>query len=224
MAKINTTLLHKGVSQYTGNPINVFLTESSTNTKTGNIPQVNFLPEVKPTDALKTGQDADVCGNCPLRPFLFNPETHDAPCYVLCGFAPNAIHRAKNKPLNDYSKLYDVIRIGAYGDGASCEKQALIKIVKLAKKVLNYTHAWSIKKFNFLKAFSMASVHSIEEKIKANSLGFRTFRTIKFACSKLEANEIVCPNFVDNSIQCKTCKLCCGNQIKAKIDIVIPSH
>ena len=95
-------------------------------------------------------------------------------------------------------------------------------MVNLAKKVLNYTHAWADKKFNYLKAFSMASVHSIEEKIKAQKLGFRTFRTVRFACSKLDQDEIVCPNFT-RSITCEACKLCVGNQVKAK-NIVIPSH
>jgi hypothetical protein len=239
MAKTNTSILFSGKSEYTGKPVQAFITRTSSNTKTGNIPQVTFLPEnVKPTDAIKNGQDEDVCGNCPLRPSLFNPKTHEDPCYVNCGFAPNAINRAKNKPLYDYSDLFEVIRIGAWGDGASIEKQALLKIVGLARKVLNYTHAWANKKFNFLKAFSMASVHSIAEKNQANGLGFRTFRTVKpllFAdhlklfkngqhtVADLQADEILCPNFT-KSIQCKTCKLCCGNQIKARLNIVIPSH
>ena len=219
----NTSTLYTGPSEYTGNPVQAFITIKSSNTKTGNIPQVTFLPkDVKPTDAIKNGQDRDVCGNCPLRPSKFNPETHDKPCYVNCGFAPNAIDRAKNKPDYDYSGLFNVLRLGAYGDSASIKKQALLKIVGLGKRVLNYTHAWRDKKFNFLKAFSMASVHSIKEKNQANKLGFRTFRTLSFACQKIEDNEIICPNFT-KSIQCKNCKLCCGNQIKAK-NIVIPSH
>jgi hypothetical protein len=219
----NTRFLWSGSSQYTGNPIEAFITLKSSNTKTGNIPQITILPKnIKPTDALKTGQDADVCGNCPLRPKLFNPDLHDQPCYVNCGFAPNAI--ARSKSITDFQpkSIFDVIRIGAYGDGASVEKKALLKMVSLAKKVLNYTHAWADKKFNFLKAFSMASVHSLEEKLKANKLGFRTFRTVKYACSKLDQDEIVCPNFT-RSITCEACKLCVGNQVQAK-NIVIPSH
>ena len=47
---------------------------------------------------------------------------------------------------------------------------------------------------------------------------------LKYIVIKLEKDEIVCPNFVNQSIQCKQCKLCCGNQIKSNINIVIPSH
>ncbi len=219
----NTRFLWKGLSQYTDNPIEAFITLKSTNTKTGDIPQITILPmDVKPTDALKTGQDEDVCGNCPLRPKLFNSDTHDKPCYVNCGFAPNAIARSKTIIDFQTKSIFDIIRIGAYGDSAAVEKKALLKMVSLAKKVLNYTHAWADKKFNYLKAFSMASVHSLEEKLQANKLGFRTFRTVKYACSKLDPDEIVCPNFT-RSIICKACKLCIGNQIQAK-NIVIPSH
>ena len=237
----NTRHLFSGKSQFTGNPIDVFITLKSSNSKTGNIPQVTMLPSnVKPTDALKTGQDQDVCGCCPLRPKLFNPDTHDLPCYVNCGFAPNAINRSKSiSQFEKDQKQFDVIRIGAWGDSASVEKKALLEIVKLGKKVLNYTHQWADKKFNFLKDFSMASVHSIQEKIEANKLGFKTFRTVKplpfgdhvkrFNKGKhyvkdLARDEMLCPNEINKNLQCKDCKLCVGNQIKANLNIVIPSH
>ena len=239
MGKTNTSILFSGKSEYTGKPVQALITRTSSNTKTGNIPQITFLPKnVKPTDALKSGRDQDVCGSCPLRPSKFNPKTHDKPCYVNCGFAPNAIARRKTTPDFDYSEVFPVLRLGAWGDSASIERQALLKIVDLGKRVLNYTHAWSFKKFNFLKAFSMASVHSVAEKNQANKLGFRAFRTVKpllFAdhlklfkngqhtVSDLQSDEILCPNFT-KSIQCKNCKLCCGNQIKTKLNIVIPSH
>lgn len=238
--KQNTSILYSGKSEYTNNPIEAYITLKSANIKTGNIPQISIMPKgIKPTDSIKTGQDKDVCGGCPLRPILFDPKKNDSPCYVNCGFAPNAINRAKNKPQYNYEDFFDVIRIGSWGDSASIKKPSLLKIVRLSKRVLNYTHAWHLKKFSFLKSFSMASVHSIEEKNKANLLGFRTFRTVKpipFAdhlkhfknakhvVNDIQKNEIVCPNFVNNAIQCKMCKLCCGDQIKSKVDIVIPSH
>ena len=48
---------------------------------------------------------------------------------------------------------------------SAIKKEIVLEIVGQAKKVLNYTHGWAIDKFNYLKDFTMASVHSIEEKI-----------------------------------------------------------
>ena len=224
MSKPNTMTVWEGNSEYTGNPISVFITMKSSNIKTGDIPQVTLVPDnVKPTDSLKNGRDKDVCGNCPLRPIHYKKHDHKKPCYVNLRCV-NSIDRASNKPQYLFNNLFDVIRLGNWGDSASAKKEVILEIVGQAKKVLNYTHAYANQKFSYLKAFTMASVHSVEEKIKANKLGFRTFRTIPLACIKLEKDEIVCPNFVNKAIQCKQCKLCCGNQIKSNINIVIPAH
>ena len=242
----NTQVLFNAVSQLNGDRIKVYWSQTSSNSKTGNIPNINFMPDnVKPTDSVKSGDDASVCGNCPLRPINFNPKTHDKPCYLNLGFGQNSIFNADGRgnipSFNWEAKtiLEDIIRIGTWGDSASLEKSLLLQIVKLAKRVVNYTHQWELKKFNFLKAFSMASVHTVADKIKANKLGFRTFRTIKplpFAdhvkhinkgknyAKDLQADEILCPNFVNDSVKCKQCGLCCGDQIKSRVNIVNPSH
>ena len=66
------------------------------------------------------------------------------------------------------------------------------------------------------QAVCMASVHTIEEKEYANSLGFRTFRT-----GNAGSGDILCPS--ETGISCAQCKLCCGSSKKAK-DIYIPAH
>jgi hypothetical protein len=224
----NSNLLAKVKSAYDNQDILVTITESSQNRKTGDIPQINMLVEKeKPTTALQTGADYSVCGDCILRPFLHkNTPLEKEPCYVNCGFAQNSVFSTYSKGAlesNNNDKYYDLIRHGAYGDPAACGKKLNKNILKRAKKVLAYTHAWSKDKMNYLNSFCMASVHNLKEKSKAQKLGFRTFRTVKYACLKLDKDEIVCPNFTKNELQCKQCKLCDGNQSKAK-NIVIPIH
>ena len=64
MNKPNTFTVWNGNSEYTGNPISVFITMKSSNVKTGDIPQITFVTDnVKPTDSLKNGRDKDVCCN-----------------------------------------------------------------------------------------------------------------------------------------------------------------
>jgi len=221
----NTSLLWEGQSEYTEDAIYSTLTEKSTNIKTGNIPQITILcSNEKPTDSLKSGLDKAICGNCPLRPLLHKDKPiEDQGCYVNCGFGPNAIHKTKGKLLvTKPDKAYNLGRDGAYGDPAARPEKVSLSIRAKFKRLLGYTHNWQDKKSSFLKSWCMASVHNINDKIKANKLGFRTFRTVKYAANKLAADEIVCPNFT-HSIQCKDCGLCCGTDSKAK-NIVIPIH
>jgi hypothetical protein len=220
-----STLLFRDKSLYNGADIFATLTPKSSNTKTGDIPQVTILVEdEKPTDALKSGADEAICGNCPLRPSLHKKtKIEKLPCYVNCGFGPNSIFRTKDKIKDHNGTRFPIGRLGAHGDTASVPKSRLKKIVDLFDLVMNYTHDWKRKRSQWLEAFTMASVHSIKEKAQALELGFRTFRTVKLACLKLDADEIVCPNFT-RSIQCKECGLCGGNQTPTAKNIVIPIH
>ncbi len=228
---MSSELLFKTLSAFNDKPIYATLTTTSSNTKTGDIPQINILvSEEKPTDAIKTGCDTAICGNCPLKPSIYYSTPIELrplfkPCYVNKGFGPNAIHRSKEKgTLKPASEtFYSVIRHGSYGDpGALSEKENDL-IRSKAKKILAYTHSWAKKGASYLSQFCMASVHTIKDKIKANKLGYRTYRTVPFAASKLETDEIVCPNFT-RSVQCKDCGLCDGNQSSSGKNIVIPAH
>tara|TARA_R110000796_G_scaffold20365_1_gene60730 strand:+ start:566 stop:1237 length:672 start_codon:yes stop_codon:yes gene_type:complete len=221
----NSTLVGKVKSAYDGQDILITFTKKSVNAKTGDIPQVNILVDrEKPTDAIQTGADYSICGDCPLRPINHkDTPIEDKPCYVNCGFGPNAIYKTKDKLEKTDDKVWPIIRHGAYGDPFAVGKKVNDQVKAKAKKVLAYTHAWANGKAKYLAAFCMASVHNLDEKAKANKLGFRTFRTVKFAASKLADDEIVCPNFT-KSIQCKTCGLCGGKQTPSVKNIVIPIH
>ena len=92
-------ILFKDKSNYTGKQVVSTITYTSTNIKTGNIPQITFLPvNSKPTDAIKNGEDKSVCGSCPLRPINHkDTPIEDKPCYVNCGYGPNAIYKTLDK-------------------------------------------------------------------------------------------------------------------------------
>ena len=75
-------IAYEGPSLIDGAPIAVIINkiDGSDNSKTGAIVQSFIIrSDVGPTDALKTGQDESVCGDCPHRPMLAK-STGQAPC------------------------------------------------------------------------------------------------------------------------------------------------
>ena len=89
------------VSEFTREKVKVFVTDKSTNRKTGDIPQINYLPDDKPTDAVKNDNDSTVCGTCIRRPSVAK-ENGVSPCYVNKGFAQNAIYKSEQKELKSF--------------------------------------------------------------------------------------------------------------------------
>ena len=54
----------------------------STNSKTGSMIQTFILrQDMKPIEAVNTGADVAICGDCPFRPIIAK-QTGDASCYV----------------------------------------------------------------------------------------------------------------------------------------------
>ncbi len=221
----NSMIISKEKSQFNSDDLNIVYTKKSSNSKTGNIPTIMFLcANHKPTEAVKNGADTANCGNCRLKPINGNDKLNS--CYVNKGFAPNSVYKAIERG-NVPSMLpntdgIDCQRSGGYGDNASVSRATNFYIMSLAKTTLCFTHSY--KDNVYLKAFSMASVHSKEEALHAQGLGFRTFRISDTACEKLLPNEMVCVNFKNDKIQCKTCRLCSGLQRKGAKNIVIPKH
>ncbi len=225
----NSTKIFQGKSQYNGEQVKAYYTSKSENTKTGNMPAIMILPKEKPTDAIKSGSDISVCGSCQLRPINGNKKIDS--CYVNCGYAPNAVYMADKRgsvPVNESmylltKKPVKVQRHGGYGDSASLPKRVNLMILKQAKRTLSYTHAWKDKKNNYLKSFCMASVHSQEEALQAQALGFRTFRILQDDKEPLMDNEKLCLN-TTKGLTCLKCQLCCGLQAKNAKNIAIVKH
>lgn len=76
---MKTLVLYDGPSQMPGpgfgEPIIALLTEGSGNSKTSNMPTLWVLPkDVNVWEAIRTGADASVCGDCPQRKTAPQPE------------------------------------------------------------------------------------------------------------------------------------------------------
>ena len=95
--KILGYIAYQGPSMIDGRPIVVIVNkiDGSDNEKTGADLVQSFIirADVAPTDALKTGADASICGQCVHRPILAK-QTGQAPCYVNVGRSVRSVYEA----------------------------------------------------------------------------------------------------------------------------------
>ena len=202
-----------------GKPIVAILTNinnPSVNTKTGDMAQLTIMPKgIKPSDAVKTGEDDAVCGDCNRRPSTAKANGLK-PCYVNPR-APNSIHRAYER--GSYStgipeQLRKPMRLGMWGDPAAMPYEIAKGLADSTPKHTGYTHRWrESPEFN---SICMASVDTEDERLEANALGFRTYR-VRDVGAPLMDGEIACPESdKSRNIQCADCGLCAGMAVKAK--------
>ena len=202
-----------------GKPIVAILTNinnPSVNTKTGDMAQLTIMPKgIKPSDAVKTGEDDSVCGDCNRRPSTAKANGLK-PCYVNPR-APNSIHRAYER--GSYStgipeQLNKPLRLGMWGDPAAMPYEIAKGLADMAPKHTGYTHQWA--RFPEFNSICMASVDTEAQRLEANALGFRTYR-VRDVGAPLMDGEIDCPESdKSRNIQCADCGLCAGMAVKAK--------
>lgn len=206
-------ILYEGASYLGHQEIVVIVTFKSGNGKTGPMPQIWFLVrDIHPSEAVKTGADQAVCGDCVLR------HHKGGPCYVVIVHAPKAVFEAyergsyRHATDQDWAMLQTMRnRIGAYGDPVSAPPWVTVDLGQGPGSV-GYTHQWRTCDPIF-KNFLMASVDSIEEMREAQAMGWRTFRT--GFDGPVPGLEIKCPH-KEKGILCYSCGLCAGNQVGAK--------
>lgn len=202
------------------------ITTNSQNTKTGDMVQTFILrDDIKPTLALKTGDDSSVCGQCRHRPTL------GGSCYVNVGQSVQSVFgaftrdRYETRPHDEIPELFRdrMCRIGTYGDPAAAPFEIWEHAFQFAKGVNGYTHQWRL--FPKFKALCMASVDTPEEREEANAQGWRTFR-VRGPSDMVLGREVVCPASKEAGFKttCENCKACGGLSSKAKADIVIMAH
>jgi hypothetical protein len=231
----NGYIAYEGTSAINGKPIKAIVTgteDASKNPKTGDMEQLWILTaNVKPSEALKTGEDEAICGRCPHRPLLVKQlkadkaqglrldETTQEKCYVRVGNAPNAIYKATYPTKSATRKV--PMRLGAYGEPTALPFEVVEGLVN--GKHTGYTHQWRTTDPRF-KAILMASADSESEAREAQAMGWRTFRVRK-AHEPLLENEIACPASKEAGYktQCAACGLCAGAGRKAK-NIAIIEH
>lgn len=216
-------IFYQGPSKIDGKPVVAIATAGTTNAKTGSLVQTWVLPaDVNPFEAIHTGQDHSVCGDCPLRGII-QERNKGRGCYVLVHQAPLQVWRAwaagrytpiaEATPAQRAKLRRSKLRLGSYGDPAAVPMAAWQQLRKLCRPGRNpgYTHQWQTKRFARWKQYLMASTHSLSENEAAQAAGWRTFRTVRNV-EELADNEILCPASAEAGYRenCDTCGACNG--------------
>jgi len=92
----NGFIIYRGPSMLDGQPIVCIATgfaKGSTNTKTGAMIQTWIMrDDIKPVDAIHSGEDKSICGDCPHRGVIVNGRNVKRPCYVAVWQAPRNVY------------------------------------------------------------------------------------------------------------------------------------
>jgi len=219
----NGVVLYSGPSVLDGKPVvcvAVGLAHKSKNAKTGDLIQTYVLPgDESPVDALRSGADEAVCGQCPHRPQVQQDGTRKlGSCYVSVWQAPQTVWRAFRSgryPAFDpiqHLPLFQgrAVRLGAYGDPAAVPLAVWDGVTSVAANWTGYTHQWRTCDRRYARV-CMASCETVEDRRAAKALGYRTFR-VRLPEEALDEGEFVCPASEEagHRLTCETCKACSG--------------
>lgn len=227
-------IIYRGPSEIDGSPIVVIATyKKSLNGKTGNMIQTWILREdISPVDAVKTGKDSSICGDCSHRGD--SEMERGRSCYVTVFQAPRSVwdtvRRNRYRTLTEASDISALgegrkVRLGSYGDPAAVPAYVWLALLSRSdRKRTGYSHQWRNADSEY-STFLMASVDTPAQYAEAKAKGWRTFR-VKAAEQPILENEIVCPASKEAGYKssCDRCGLCAGNYSSSKRDIVINAH
>ena len=186
----------------------------SDNRKTGDMIQIWILVKsVSPTEAIRTGLDRLICGNCMHRGHEENGRFGvERTCYVNPGQAPQGVW--KSWKAGNYPPLRSLeafvgrkVRFGAYGDPVHIPLSLALAIAGVASGHTGYTHQWRKPSLQGWKTLLMASVDSIAELVIARSLGWSTFRVTPDLDH--HSIETLCASDRDGT-PCADCLACAG--------------
>ena len=217
--KSNGRILYVGPSSIDGAPIMVVATgfrSASSNEKTGGGLLQTFILRLRetPWDAVMSGADYSICGDCPSRR---DPETGERTCYVTVFQSPRsvwqcAMHGA-GYPMADASDwatlARSAVRKGSYGDPGATPRWVWDAME--GRREPGYTHQWQTRPD--LMSCLMASVESPSQAREAHAMGWRTFR-VRHPSEPLLPGETVCPASEEGGRKatCDTCGLCDGSR------------
>ena len=224
--KRNGYILFQGKSAIDGNPIVCIATgfaSQSANQKTGAMIQTWIIrSDISPLDALKTGGDVSICGDCPHRPQrLSDTGYHQRSCYVNPVGVQSIYHAFKrgSYPMANAEVFRGhTLRLGSYGDPAALPANLIQDWIANADNHTGYSHQW---RGGDMQSQTMASVDNENEYWRANADGYRTFR-VRHDNEPLMPWEIDCPAPIRGT-KCTDCGLCNGMASNAK-NISIIAH
>ena len=194
----------------------------SKNAKTGELIQIYVLPE----EELSYRKNDSVCGDWPLS---------GKACYVNLIWGVRSVWQGlSKKSLSPWKEIKEKlsgkkIRFAAYGEIVLLPIGLIRKIAKISGGTICYTHQWSKPRYQKYKNFCMASVENLEDKKRANELGWKTYRIVSSA-QDITYNEILCPadktyfEKTGKKIHCSDCMLCSGTSSRTPKDICIIAH
>jgi hypothetical protein len=229
-------IIDQGLSPIDSKPYVAILTLKSSNRKTGDMAQVWILrSDINPVEALNTGEDYSICGNCPHRKganelidgVLRYIVSDKRSCYVNVGQAPNSVYKSFKAGRYDIATSSELKRVlagrrvrwGAYGDPAILHESVVSEINGYVLGHTGYTHQWRESFSDWCKGVFQASCDGMMDYLEASKRGYKTFAVIPKGSRNYSGKQ--CPATIELSeAQCKTCKLCDG----AKADIYVEAH
>ena len=235
----------EGRSLFDGGPIAVVVSNIgnrfSRNPKCGeHMAQATILrTDVHPQDAVLTGKDYSICGDCKHRGRCVTNGrgvlVSTRSCYVTLKGVASVYHalrkgsyqrmepRAISRQIRDRAAQRGIpaaMRIGSYGDPAAVPTWVWKDLAGGVRVVTGYTHQWK-RCDQALKSLMMASADTYEEAREAQSKGWRTFRILTPG-QRPDSTETMCRN-VRTGTACQACGLCRGTSLKAK-HVAMPLH
>lgn len=231
--RANGLILWRGASLLDGAPIVAVVTglaAGSSNRKTGDMLQTWILREdMAPTDAVRNGADASICGQCPHRGY---GDGHGRTCYVNVGQGPLAVWRAYKR--GTYPVAIDsdaltaagrglLVRLGSYGDPAAVPAYVWEQLTADAVGHNGYTHQW--RTAPQLRKLCMASADNAADATDAQAMGWRTFRVAMPCDPPRLVGEAICPASAEagKRLTCAQC-LSCGGADGRRGSMVIRAH
>lgn len=245
MSAPNGVVLWRGASLIDGAPIVVIATglkSGSSNRKTGAMVQTYILREdVSPLDAIASGADASICGDCRHRGTVRDGKAgYGRTCYVNVGQGPLGVWKAYKR--NRYPDIVApgqrasytgelaavgagrIVRLGTYGDPAAVPAEVWFALTSRATGRTGYTHQW--RTTPALRTLCMASVDTEAEAAEARAAGWRYFRVaMPSSLARLEV-EAICPASAEagKKLTCAQCLACHGADGHSRGNIVIQAH
>lgn len=234
MAKTNGVILYEGPSKLDQQPIVVIavgLKNGSNNTKTGGMVQTYIIrSDQSPIEAVKSGADISICGDCPHRGDGTGKERS---CYVTLIHGPRGVYDGYKRGIYPKVSAFEaaelfadkMIRLGTYGDPTAAPHAMWTVALKKAAGWTGYTHQWKTIPTSWAKLV-MASADSETDMAEAHAKGYRTFRVTHSAFENISGLEIICPASEEagKKTECIACKACMGTSGKAKVSIQIAAH